>query len=252
MSWMIPLMFLLGTLIGSFLNVCIYRIPNHLSIAWPASHCPKCNTPLKPMDLIPLLSWLAMRGKCRYCKDSISFQYPLFELVTGLLTAALFVWISDPIQYSVALLLLYNGLVISAIDWNHHIIPDWNNLFYFALGVILSALRCYAGDYGLFIDGILGCLAAFLIMLVFVLINVWGAGDLKLMASVGLILGVKLILLAMWLGIVFGGAYGLFLVLSKRKSSKERMAFGPALITGILVSYIVGNNLINSYLSLLA
>jgi prepilin signal peptidase PulO-like enzyme (type II secretory pathway) len=189
-----------------------------------------------------------MKGKCKYCKAPIGIQYPFFEFVTGCLTALLSALIVDTPTLVIALLLLYNGLVIAAIDFKYQIIPNRNNLFFLLIGIGLSAYCIYLGQFDLLIDGGFGFLIAFSTMFLLVMLNVWGAGDLKMMSAVGLILGFKLTLLTIWLGILLGAVMGLFLICIKNKSRKDKMAFGPALVAGMMISYVFGTDLINSYI----
>jgi leader peptidase (prepilin peptidase)/N-methyltransferase len=136
------LTFIFGSVIGSFLNVCIYRIPRDESIVYPSSHCPKCNTPLKWYNLIPILSFLFQKGKCRYCGESISPQYPIVELLNGFLYTIIFYFYGATIDFAFYSLLLSILVIISFIDCYHQIIPDTLVAIVFILTISYKLLLC--------------------------------------------------------------------------------------------------------------
>ncbi|MDF2531726.1 MAG: prepilin peptidase [Clostridia bacterium] len=133
--------FIFGLLIGSFLNVCIYRIPRKESIAFPPSHCTNCNTQLKPVDLIPVLSFAAYRGKCKYCKAKISLQYPIIELTNGLITLFLYQKFGLTVEMGMYAILSSILVVITMIDLFTQEIPDELNIFGLIIGIVFLVIK---------------------------------------------------------------------------------------------------------------
>jgi len=196
---------IMGMIFGSFFNVCIYRIPEKKSIANPPSHCYNCNTRLKPLDLVPILSWTLLRGKCRYCGQKIAPRYALVELLTGIL----FVLVYSVYGYNAItlyyLLLVSLLVIITFIDIDHYIIPDEVIIFGCVCAIIFNALGQGIGIK----DSILGALICgggmlLLIHLIELIVKkeVMGGGDIKLFAMTGLFLGVKGGLLTILLNLV--------------------------------------------------
>lgn len=249
---------LLGLCIGSFLNVLIYRIPNEIPFWKGRSFCPCCKEPIKWYDNIPIISFIILRGKCRKCKEKISYIYPLTESMTGIIffliaffTLAFdqsFTW--NPtlswqnILKTVLYLMLFSSLItLSFIDFNTLEIPDRFILFQ----IILSPIFFLFDDI-IWWERLIGLAAASLpLLLLFILTrgNGIGFGDIKLMFSVGIILGWKLSLLALAIGFVVGGIFGVILLIRKQADGKTEMCFGPFLSFGILISVLFGNPLIS-------
>ena len=181
------LTFLFGIVIGSFLNVCIYRLPLKENIATTGSHCMSCGHRLRWYDLVPLFSWLQLRGKCRYCKAKISVQYPLIEAMNGIGYVLIFV-INDINIDSILLCLFFSALVVlSVIDWRTYEIPIGVNITILVLGVLRSALDCHN-----IVSHLIGlvCVSAFLLLIGIISGGrAMGGGDVKLMAAAGLFLG---------------------------------------------------------------
>lgn len=244
-----PFALAFGLCIGSFLNVCIYRIPNKLSIARGSSMCPKCAAPLRPADLVPVFSFLFLRGRCRTCKAPISAVYPIVEILCGALFLFSFYLFGISIQTLVAWIAVSVLIVASFIDIRTMEIPD---------GV--SVALAIAGILAFFIPGsvwwdrMLGiaCAAGPLFLIhIFSKGAAMGMGDVKLMAAAGLILGVKLSFFALFSAVIFGAAVGAILLAAKIKGRRDEIAFVPMLCFGILFSVYCGNQIIDWYLTIL-
>ena len=237
------IVFILGLLIGSFLNVCIYRIPLKEDIAVERSHCMKCGHVLSWYELIPLFSWIIQGGKCRACKAKISIQYPLVELGNALAwMAVLYIW---GVQWVTILYCLCTScmIVISVIDERTQEINLGLNIFIFILGVVRLILD-YPHWYYYFI-GMFAVSIPFLIIVIVSKERAMGLGDVYLMAAAGLLLGWKHVILATVIGCVLGS---LIHILRMKISKKERvLAFGPYLCTGIYLTILFGTPIINWY-----
>jgi leader peptidase (prepilin peptidase)/N-methyltransferase len=267
--------FLVGLMIGSFLNVCILRIPKEESIVHPASHCPKCNARIKPYDNIPVLSWLVLGGKCRNCKTKISAMYPAIELLTGALffLCYRFFGISlDGIKWAILCALL---IVLTATDIRERLLPNLVNLVGFVIGIIISFFTLPTDGAALWIsnrlfefppprpvislaDALLGALAgAGLLWIVgegyFRLRGKegMGLGDVKMMGMVGAFLGLKRTLLTVLVGSLLGSVIGIVIVLAARKGRDYELPFGAFLGAGAILTIFFGSPLLTWYQSLL-
>ncbi|WP_082789049.1 prepilin peptidase [Desulfolucanica intricata] len=239
------LVFIVGACVGSFLNVCIYRIPAGESVIYPPSHCTSCGKSLKVFDLIPLLSYILLRGKCRYCGVSVSRQYPLVELVTGLfyLTAFIFWGCS---WKTPAMWVLFSILITSSvIDYFYQLIPNRVVLVGYVLGLPLISLH----SLQLLKSGLLGSLAAGLFLLAIAVISRggMGGGDIKLGALIGLYLGLYNTVIALFLAFLAGATAGLVLMLFGRKGRKDVVPFGPFLALGSVITVFWGEILVKWY-----
>ena len=240
-----------GLLIGSFLNVCIYRIPLGKSIVFPGSHCPHCNTSLKALDLMPVLSYFSTLGKCRYCKKKVSFRYPFFELIAAfifLLIYERFGWTYDFYIYGFLACLL---IVITGIDYDHQIIPD--GLVLLGSGVaILNLLYRYFTfkDFTQFLDNFGGAfVGGGLFLLIAIVSNGgMGGGDIKLMGMLGLWLGIRSILLTVFLSFIIGAVVSVIFLASKLKTRKEAIPFGPFIAIAALITICFQRELLIWYL----
>lgn len=247
------IVFLLGSLIGSFLNVCIYRVPRNLSIISPSSRCPSCNTPIKPYDNIPVLSYILLGGKCRICKAAISLRYPLVELLNAMLYIFAvyrfgFHW------HTVIIALLCSALVvITFIDLDFQIIPDIITLPGILIGLIAGSLLM---PDPFMRDHLLGFKASAIGLLVggglFYAIAVlskggMGGGDIKMMAMVGGLMGWKSVFLTIFLGSLTGATFGIFLMIAEGKGRKTKIPFGPFLALGTLITLFFGEEIFTWY-----
>lgn len=240
------MIFLIGISIGSFLNVCIYRIPKKEDIVFERSHCMSCGNVLKWYELIPLFSFLVQGGKCRNCKTELSVQYPLIELLNGLI----YVWIfmakgfqPESILFCICASVL---IVISVIDWRTYEIPFGCNIVIGILGIVRVILDL-AHWYN-YVIGFFAVSGLFLIIYWITKGRGIGGGDIKLMAAAGLLLGWQNILLALMIGSIAGSV--IHLTLMKVQGKDRVLAFGPYLAFGIFISMLYGNNLITWYLGM--
>lgn len=237
--------FLFGITIGSFLNVCIYRIPLGESIVTAPSHCMTCGQKLKWYDMVPVFSWLVLGGKCRNCKSKISAQYPVIEGVNGILYVLVCV-VNGLTWSSVIYCFMASALlVLSIIDWRTFEIPFCLNVFLFGLGVAVVVL-----DRGNLVDHLIGMICVSGLLEVIYLVSggsAIGGGDVKLMFACGLILGWRLILLAFLLGCIIGSI--VHIVRMKVSKTGHVLAMGPYLSAGIFLAALWGNAWIGWYLS---
>ncbi|MCF6187244.1 MAG: prepilin peptidase [Desulfobulbaceae bacterium] len=225
--------FLFGAVVGSFLNVVIFRLPNQdESIVFPASHCPKCSTPLHWYENIPILSFLVLRGRCRTCSEKISSQYPLVELSMGLLSMALFRHFDLSLDFLYYFIFFAALLVIIFIDIRHQIIPDVISLPAIVIGFVgsffVSAVSWQQSALGILIGG--GILYA--IALIYYLLTKrdgMGGGDIKLLAMIGAFLGWQSLLYVVFASSLLGSIIGLGAMLKQQKGGRTRIPFGPFL-----------------------
>lgn len=243
--------FIFGTIIGSFLNVCIFRIPNNESIAFPPSHCGNCKHELKPLDLVPILSWIFLKGKCRYCKEKISCQYPILEGVCGLLFLLVYINYGnsiDSIKYMVLTALL---LVIGVIDFKTQDVYDSTIIFGIIMGIVFIILNKYFYGEANFVSALLGAIIPAIIIAIFAYFNAMGWGDVEIIFLVGLFLNFKMNMLNLFLAIVIGGLVACFLLVVKKKGGKDKMAFGPYIALSSYIVILFGNQILNWYLGFL-
>ena len=243
--------FILGLIVGSFSNVCIYRIPKNESIIFPASHCPKCHSNISPVDNIPLLSYILLKGRCRNCKSKISIQYPIVELLTGLIYLIISLIYGLSIQTLIYIILSSALIIIAFIDLNEEIVPDVISLPGIVIGFIISFFVTYIS----FINSALGILAGGGIILIIGLAGsvifkkeAMGGGDVKLAAMIGAFLGWKYIIVSLFLGFFLGAVTGIILILSKIKSREDLVPFGPFIVLGSFVTILWGEKIFSWYL----
>jgi leader peptidase (prepilin peptidase)/N-methyltransferase len=230
--------FILGTIIGSFLNVCIYRIPADLSIIKPRSRCPHCETPIIWYHNIPILSWILLRGRCAYCSASVSIRYPLVEALTGVLFALFFYRFGFSSVTLVILLLVAALVVITFIDLDHQIIPDVISLPGIPIGFLCSFfvpwLSWQESLSGILLGG--GSLLTIALGYEFLTKKEgMGLGDVKLLAMLGAFLGWTSIFPIVFLGSVMGTLVGVPLMLLKKADGKLAVPFGPFLSVAALI-----------------
>lgn len=245
---MLIVVFCLGLIIGSFLHVCVVRLPKGKSVVYPPSACPDCRINLRPLDLMPLLSFLLLKGKCRYCSNPINLRYPIIELLTGFLFATTTYKLDYSIVTIQALLLISALIVISFIDLDHYIIPD--KMLIFLLITWIAFLPFTAVDY---LNSFAGLAAAGGLFLMITLVSKGGLGmgDSKLAAVLGLYLGWPNALLAMFLACFLAGIVGIFLILLKIKSPKDIIPFAPFMALAAFITLLWGDQILHWYTSLL-
>ncbi|MEG0822968.1 MAG: prepilin peptidase [Erysipelotrichaceae bacterium] len=240
--------FALGSIIGSFLNVLIYRFPKNITVVKGFSHCTDCDTQLKAKDLVPIFSFLFLKGKCRYCGSHISYRYPLIETLTALGFTFSFYHFGLSIEFVINALLLADLIVITMIDIDTMEILNRTNLFLVALAIVSMLF----GNV-IISDRIIGMLiiSVPLLLIGYLTKGGFGGGDVRLMACAGFLLGTKSIIVAAFIGIIAGGIFACFLMAKKKKSGKAQMPFGPFLAVGIYTASLYGPQIANWYLSIL-
>ncbi len=256
------ILFIFGLAIGSFFNVCIYRIPRNKSLVFPASHCPNCKKPISPYDNIPVLSYLILKGKCRNCKKSISIRYPIVELLTALFFATAAFKFGPTIPLLRAIIFLSFLLIVTFIDLEYQIAPFRITIPAVILGLVSSFfLPEFVSNY--IIGMLLGALFVILVWILwrYLLSDVFqaamgikqkegiGWGDLPLIAMIGVFLGWRLLIVAIFAAVVCGVIIGLILRIIKRNKPGQPIAFGPFLALGSLISLFFGKSIIYWYLN---
>jgi len=238
----------LGAIFGSFLNVVVYRLPRHESLVTPASHCPRCGTPVKPYDNIPVLSWLLLRGHCRSCGESISVRYPLVELATGLLClgAVLAGETTTAVVLGIVLILLV--VPIALIDLEHRIIPNRLTLLGAVLAIALGTALDPSGEPARLIAG--AAAGGFLLAAALAYPGGMGMGDVKLAGMMGLFLG-SAVAPALMIALLTGTVVGVGIMTRKgaKAGRKTAVPFGPFLALGAVVAVFVGPQLVDVYVN---
>jgi leader peptidase (prepilin peptidase)/N-methyltransferase len=239
-----------GLLIGSFLNVVAYRLPRGESLAYPGSHCPSCDAPVKAYDNIPLLSWLLLRGRCRGCAEPIARRYPLVEALTAALFAAVaVVHAHDTTMLVLGLVLVAFLVPIALIDADHRIIPNKLTLPAAVLGLVLGTVLDPGGE----VERLIAGLAAGTVLALPSLLHPkgMGMGDAKLVAVLGLYLGTAVVP-AVFIAFVLGTAAGMGIMIRKGMSAGRKTAvpFGPFLAIGGVVGVLAGQQLVQLYLDM--
>ena len=245
------LIFILGLIVGSFSNVCIYRIPRNESIIYPASHCPKCRSNILPKDNIPLLSYILLKGRCRHCKSKIPIQYPIVEFLTGLIYLIIYLIYGLSGQFLIYIILSSALIIIAFIDLNEQIVPDVISLPGTAIGFILSFFVPYIS----FINSALGVIIGGGVILIIGIAGsaifkkeAMGGGDVKLAAMIGAFLGWRYITISLFLGFFLGALTGIFLIMAKIKSREDAVPFGPFIVLGSFITLLWGEKIISWYL----
>ncbi len=242
---------ILGAVVGSFLNVCIFRLPKEESIVWPGSHCPHCKKPIKSYDNIPLVSYLLLNGRCRYCEKSISIQYPLVEVITALGSLILFVKFGASLSFLIYFMFVAALIVITVIDLYHQIIPDVISLPGIGAGILASLFIPQITLFNSLIGALLGGGSLFLVATVYQWLlkrDGMGGGDVKLLAMIGAFLGWKAVLLTILSGSLIGSIAGMIIMVLKGKDFKFAIPFGPFLSLGAVISLFYQNEIVLWYL----
>jgi len=242
------ILFIIGLIFGSFFNVVGLRIPKRESIIYPNSHCPNCQSFLSWKDNIPVISYILLKGKCRYCHVPISKIYPITEFSVGLLFMfAAYEMETNDLVISLALISLLTLATIT--DIHYFIIPNKLLSFFMGLFIIIRVLHPLDTWY----DSLLGFLISYLLILLLIIISRggMGAGDMKFLAVIGFLTGTKIALLGFMFAILLGGLYGIYLLIIKRKNKSNYIPFGPFISIGILISYYYHNEIISFYITAL-
>ena len=237
-----------GAIFGSFLNVVAYRLPRGESLSRPRSRCPQCQTAIRPYDNVPVLSWLALRGRCRDCRAPISARYPLVEAVTGLLCALVVMAKGPDVEALPGLVLVLLLVPITLIDLDHQIIPNKLTL----LGAIVALPLVYLADSGALVEhliaGAAGAMFFFLALLAYP--RGMGMGDVKLAGVLGLFLGAA-VAPAIFIALVCGTLVGVAVMAVKgaAEGRKTKVPFGPFLAFGAVVALFAGDAMVDWYLT---
>lgn len=246
--------FVFGLCIGSFLNVCIYRLPESKSIVHPRSMCPQCGALIRFYDNFPILSYLLLRGKCRHCKTPISFRYPVVELLSGLFAVGVLIKYGLSLEAVVYYIFIATLLVITFIDIDHQIIPDIITL----PGIPICFVASFALPQITYIESIMGILigggSLFMVAWLYHLLTKkegMGGGDIKLLGMMGAIIGWKGVLFTIFVASAVGTVSGMLIMLKTRKSMKLAVPFGPFLAIGCIAYIFFGPQLIVWYINLL-
>jgi leader peptidase (prepilin peptidase) / N-methyltransferase len=240
--------FIFGLLIGSFLNVCIYRIPKGESIAFPPSHCTICSHRIKYFDLIPVFSFIFLKGKCRYCGSKIAIRYPIVELVSGFVILLLYLRYGLSFEWIKYSILVFWVIVIGLIDL------DTTDIYFktTATGILLGLIFIVAGAFNgySFIEYLLGgAIGGGLIAIIILLTGGMGWGDAEVFLLGGLFIGFKLTLIALFFSFVIGGIIGVLLILLKKKTRKDYIPFAPFISIAFILTILFGDKILNLYLS---
>jgi leader peptidase (prepilin peptidase)/N-methyltransferase len=246
--------FIFGICIGSFLNVCIYRLPESKSIVHPRSACPDCGALIRFYDNIPIFSYIALRAKCRQCGAPISLRYPVIEFISGIFAVGVFLKFGISVEALIYYIFIAALLVITFIDIDHQIIPDVISL----PGIPIFFAASFALPNMTFVDSILGILigggSLYLVAWLYHLITRkegMGGGDIKLLAMMGAIIGWKGVLFTIFTASAVGTLAGLAVILKSGKTMKLKIPFGPFLAIGAIAFIFFGPQLIAWYFNLL-
>lgn len=246
--------FILGLCIGSFLNVCIYRLPIEASIVRPRSMCPQCKKPIPFFDNIPLLSYILLLGKCRNCKTAIPIRYPLVELITGLLALSLFAAYGLTYSWLIYFIFIVALVVITFIDIDHQIIPNIISLpgipIFFIAALFLPDTTIW--------DSVIGILAGggslYLVAWGYHALTGkegMGMGDVKLLAMIGALVGWQGVLFTIFVGSLVGCVVGIMVMIRTEKNMKLAVPFGPFLSIGAITYLFFGPELIYWYFNMM-
>ncbi len=264
------IVFIFGSIVGSFLNVCIHRMPKSESVVWPRSHCPKCRKRIPGYDNIPFVSFIWLRGRCRFCKEKISWRYPLVELLTAFLMVALFNRFGLSYNFFLFMVMFWGLIIATFVDIPHRIIPDEVSVGGMIIGFIMVSITGFTfGPFnfsfipmlrsllGIIIGGgIIYLTGAIFDLIYFKLLKrpaiggeteSMGGGDVKLLAMIGAFMGWKTALLTFFLAPFLGIAFGIASLITKKDHT---IPYGPFLSLAALLSLFWGNRIIQLILPL--
>ena len=245
MDYFFGVLFLLyGIVVGSFLNVLIYRIPRKNLFKSSTSYCPNCKHKLSWIDLFPIFSFIFLRGRCRYCKEKISIRYPLVELLNGILWTLSFVLFKGDWASIILSALFFSILIVVAgIDLDISEIPNGLVLAILILAIVRFVLSFFFGDVKWY-EYLIGAVCVSVPLLILALFGGMGMGDVRLTFVAGLFLGWKLMLVGTFFGIIFAGVTGLIMMIKFKK--KGAIPFGPSLAAGFVIASLFGDMLLNA------
>ena len=247
----------IGLVVGSFLNVVIWRVPRGESVVRPPSHCPRCERPITPRDNVPVMSWLILRGRCRHCGEPISPRYPLVELATGVLFVAFAVRFGPHAVLPAYLYFGAIGIALAMIDFDHKRLPDALTLPSYPVGLaLLTVAAAVESDWWALARAAIamGALLLFYGVLWFVYPAGMGFGDVKLSGVVGLYLGWVgwgALVVGAFAAFLVGGLVGIAMILFAGGGRKSKIPFGPFMLVGAVIGIFAGQGLAHAYNSLL-
>lgn len=261
------LFFIAGAAIGSFLNVVVDRLPNNRSLIRPPSHCSECNNRLTVKDLIPVVSYIWLKGKCRYCGARIPLRVLLVELITGLLFVLIFFCYGVSPVLPVILIYCCVFIAITVIDLEQGVIPNSITYPFMIIAILVTTFLGSSINNDVFLidyfgwrqtlpflsnlfDSLIGGALAFVFLLLIVIISRggMGIGDVKLAALIGFMTAFPMVIISLFTGIISGGIVAAVLLISRRKQRKDTVPFGPFLCLGAFIVLLWGNNILNWYL----
>jgi len=241
--------FLLGLTFGSFFNVVGLRLPKNEPFGNERSYCPACKKQLAAVELIPVFSYIVQKGKCRNCQKSISFMYPAIELLTGILFMHSYIYFGLEWELITALLLMSMLMILLVTDILYMLIPNKVLLFFLPLFVIMRMIHPLEPWW----YSLAGAALGFGLLFIVILLSKggMGGGDLKLFAVLGVLLGPWGLLLSFFLSCLFGAVIGMGLIIFKVIQRREPIPFGPYIVTGTIITYFYGENIIQWYVTFL-
>lgn len=242
-------LFIFGILFGSFFNVVGLRVPMKVPFTNDRSYCPTCSNQLRWYELIPVVSFLIQRGKCRNCDSRISPLYPLIELMTGLLFAYSYIKIGFHLELITAIILMSMLMIIFVSDMAYMLIPNKILLFFLPLFVLMRVIVPLEPWY----NSLIGGAAAYLLIAIIIIASKggMGAGDMKLLGVLGIVLGLGKVLLTFFIAALLGAIIGGILMFMKKIDKKQSIPFGPYIVVAAIISYFFGHEIIQKYMSLL-
>lgn len=241
------IMLFFGSVIGSFLNVIAYRVPIKESIVKGRSHCTSCGKQILNRDLIPILSWIILGGKCRFCKSRISPRYMIVELISGLSFVGAYLALGLSTELIYAVILFPTLIILSLWDIDRQEIPYTCSIIIAVLGLISLVTSIFIPDGAAWYEHLIGAAIIAVPFAILAFLGAMGGGDVQLMAAAGLLLGWSIVPAAL-IGILLGAIGGIII---KAVTKNNVICFGPYLAVGIAVGYLFGNDIINAYLGLM-
>lgn len=238
---MVILVFIYGIVIGSFLNVCIYRIPSGESLMMPPSHCGSCDTRLRWKDLVPILSYLLLKGRCRYCGEKISIRYPAIEFMTGIVLSLIYIKYGisfEFFKYSVLTLFL---IVIAMIDFDTTDV--YSKVVYsgMAIGAVFAVIGYFVYGQSILTYVAGACIGLVIIGGIYLLTGGIGAGDIEISVLCGMFLGWQLTIVYILVSFIIGGILGISLIVAKIKDKRDYIPLGPSLAIGAYIAMTLGD-----------
>lgn len=251
--WPYILVFVAGLAIGSFLNVCIVRVPRGQSVIWPGSCCPQCGAPIRWFDNVPLVNFLWLHARCRWCRGTIAWRYPLVEFLNGSGYLGIVWKFGFSMSAAVYALLLSALLVVMMIDFDHRMIPDVISLPGIMIGFVAAVFILPLGWAGSLVGMVVGGGVLWMLALLSPYLfgkEGMGGGDIKLLAMIGAFLGWQSVLMTLFLASLVGAAAGIGLMIFHRIERGQYIPFGPFLAVGAVVSMFFYQEMLNMYVGL--